>query len=71
MFAGILLIITGEVSSASDGQRPGMLLNIPQYAGQPPQQKLPPPRLSRVLKLSNPDLGNRDTMVNEIDKMIL
>lgn len=48
--------IWGYVLEASSGQRPGILLNILKYTGQPPITKNYPPKISIVLGLRNPVL---------------
>ena len=42
---------------ASKGQRPGMLLDVPQCTGQRPQQRIIWPKMAIVPKLRNSGLG--------------
>lgn len=43
-----LVVTTGEILLISSGERPGMLLNILQYALQPPQERTLWPKMSVV-----------------------
>lgn len=61
-----LLVITEEVLLTSGCQRPGMMLNILQYIGQLAQQRLILPKMSIMLRLTNPVLGDRDISINKI-----
>lgn len=52
----MFLVVTtgGGVLLASIGWRPGLLLNVLQCTGEPPQQRISQPKMEIVLRLRNP-----------------
>ena len=46
--------LPGGMLLASNGRKPGTPLNILQCTGQPPQQRMTPPKISTIAKSRNP-----------------
>lgn len=53
------------------GHRPEMPLNIQQYTGQPPPQRLIGPRMSAVLRVTLIDIQDTSTGFNKRNTQIL